>query len=261
MGCGWLGLPLAEKLIQEGFSICGTTTSEDKLRVLGNAGIKGFRIAIKETTIEGPIQDFLNCCEILIINVPPKVRSSGPKASYISKMQLLLHHIKNSTVKEVVFISSTSVYGNAQGTVTEKITPEPTSESGKQLLASEQLFTTQSTLRTTLVRFGGLIGPNRHPVYMLSQKEVLHDGTAPINLIHLNDCIRVLEAILKEEKWGETFNAVHPDHPEKQDYYTKEADSKGLKLPSYETSEDKIYKKINSCKPFLAKMHPYFTPL
>jgi nucleoside-diphosphate-sugar epimerase len=261
MGCGWLGLPLAKSFITEGYSVYGTSTSKEKLTVLKKIGIHPFHISLSDTDIKGPISDFLDTCETLIVNVPPKLRGKGPKASYVGKMTLLLEHIKNSSVKQLIFVSSTSVYSDAQGTVTEEITPEPSSESGKQLLQSEQLFIGDQKIESTIVRFGGLIGPDRHPVSMLSRKESLKDGTAPVNLIHLNDCIRILVAIVEENQWGKTFNAVHPNHPKKQDYYVEKAKLKGLELPSYETSEDKIYKKITSSSLFLTKMYANFTSL
>lgn len=261
MGCGWLGLPLAKSMIKKGYSINGTTTSKDKLRILEKEGIHPFQIDLSDSEIHGPITDFLNGCETLILNVPPKLRGSGPKTSYVEKMQLLLEHIQNSAIAHVISVSSTSVYGDAQGTVTEETIPEPTSESGKQLLESEQLFKNQDKIKATIVRFGGLIGPDRHPIHMLTKKKHLTDGTAPVNLIHLNDCIRILEAIIKEEQWGETFNAVHPNHPAKQHYYTEKAKSEDLELTTYETSDTKTYKTITSCKLFLAKMYDDFTPL
>ena len=261
MGCGWLGLPLAKSLIQEGYSVYGTTTSEEKLTLLEKEGIHPFHITLSDTAIQGPITNFLNSCETLIVNVPPKLRGSGPNVSYVRKMQLLLNHIKVSTLTQVVLVSSTSVYADTQGNVTEETIPEPNSESGRQLIESEQLFKNQTKINTTIVRFGGLIGPDRHPVTMLVKKKFLTDGTAPVNLIHLNDCIRILAAIIKENQWGETFNAVHPNHPEKQHYYPEKAKSKGLKLPSYETSTHKTYKNVDSCKLFLSKMHATFTPL
>ena len=261
MGCGWLGFPLAKSFIQEGYSVYGTTTSKEKLEILENEGIHAFQITLSDTEIQGSITKFLNSCETLIVNVPPKLRGKGPKVSYVGKMQVLLEHIKDSTIKQVVFVSSTSVYGDTQYRVTEEIMPVPTSESGKQLIECEQLFKHQTKIDPTIVRFGGLIGPNRNPVTMLVKKKFLIDGTAPVNLIHLNDCIKILVAIVKEDQWGETFNAVHPNHPEKQHYYGAKAKSEGLELPFYETSNHKTYKTIDSYKSFLIKMHTNFTPL
>lgn len=42
LGCGWLGLPLAKALIENGFSVKGSTTSTDKLTALENDGITPF---------------------------------------------------------------------------------------------------------------------------------------------------------------------------------------------------------------------------
>ena len=60
LGCGWLGLPLAKSLIEKGFSIKGSTTSEEKLQVLQNAGIQPFLISIKFDKVVGDVVNFLN---------------------------------------------------------------------------------------------------------------------------------------------------------------------------------------------------------
>ena len=44
MGCGWLGLPLAQSLIEKGFNVKGTTTSFEKLSVLTNIGIESLSL-------------------------------------------------------------------------------------------------------------------------------------------------------------------------------------------------------------------------
>jgi 3-hydroxyisobutyrate dehydrogenase-like beta-hydroxyacid dehydrogenase len=42
LGCGWLGLPLAKAIVENGFSVKGSTTSTDKLTALENAGINSW---------------------------------------------------------------------------------------------------------------------------------------------------------------------------------------------------------------------------
>lgn len=259
MGCGWLGFPLAKRLIAEAYAVSGTTTSEHKIAALQEAGIQAYTIALGETAITGAIDDFLNGCDILIINVPPKLRGDAKHNSFVQKMATLIAHIKISMVNKVVFVSSTSVYSDAQGTVTEATIPTPESTSGIQLLACEQLFQKQTQFQTTIVRFGGLVGPNRHPVTMLAAKKELTNGHAPINLIHLTDCITVLSAIISEKQWGETFNVVHPKHPAKKDYYKNKAIALGLTPPKYTTETLKITKKINTCRFFLTKLSDNFT--
>ena len=261
MGCGWFGLPLAKALLKDNFSVKGTTTSLDKIKILENEGILAFEISVSETGIKGPIVHFLEDLNVLVINVPPGLRGKATTVSYIDRMRTLLKAIKKSNVQKVIFVSSTSVYSDEQGHVSEEMLPLPTTASGKQLLQSENLFKTETAFQTTVVRFGGLIGPNRHPVHMLSGKQNLKNGNAPVNLIHLNDCIAVLTAILKEEKWGEIFNVVYPEHPSKQEYYTNSALSKGITPPLYTSSDTKQFKTVYSCKKFITKKYSDFTSI
>ena len=182
---------------------------------------------------------------MLIINVPPRLRG-GNSENYVKKMQLLHDAIKASSLQKVIFVSSTSVYGDVKGNVTEKTIPRPNTESGKQLLMSERIFRDNPELQTTIIRFGGLIGPNRHPVTMLSGRKKLSNGNAPINLIHLNDCIRIIIKILEKNWWCETFNGVYPYHPTKQKYYTSKALRKGLQVPDYDASISRNCKIVHS---------------
>lgn len=261
IGCGWLGLPLAKHLMKQGYSVKGTTTSKDKIHLLKEAGIVPFEIALTEERIKGSISDFLENLHILVINVPPGLRGKGPKESYVKKMELLHEEIKKTTIKKVIFVSSTSVYGDVTGEVNEETTPNPITESGKQLLKSEQLFRENRNLKSTIIRFGGLIGPDRHPVTMLSGKENLKGGSAPVNLIHLKDCINLIYTILQNEEWNQLFNGVYPNHPLKKKYYTEEAKKRGLEPPNYHGNGGESDKKIDTCKVFLIKNRVFFTSI
>jgi NAD dependent epimerase/dehydratase family./NAD binding domain of 6-phosphogluconate dehydrogenase. len=233
LGCGWLGLPLAQHLVEGGFEVYGTTTSKEKVHELEKLGIVPYQIALSEDTITGDIEGFLSHVDILIINVPPKLRH-GNAESFIEKMKLLHSMIQNSSVSKILFVSSTAVYGDEDGDVTEDTPPNPVTESGKQLLASEQLFSNDSDRLTTILRFGGLIGPNRHPIKQLSGKKDLKNGHHPVNLIQLEDCIHMITTIINEEYWGEIFNGVYPLHPSKKEYYSNEAKKRGVPPPEYQ---------------------------
>lgn len=261
IGCGWLGLPLAKNLIKEGFSVKGTTTSVDKLALLTNENITPYHIKISEEGITGPIQDFLSDMDILIINIPPGLRGKGKKESYVKKMRFLVTELNKSFIKNVIFISSTAVYGDSQGEVHEKTTPQPSSESGKQLLQTENLFTENTSFKSTIIRFGGLIGPNRHPVTMLSGRKDLKNGNALINLIHLNDCIRLIQAVITENIWGTLLHGAYPHHPTKQQYYSNEALKRNIVPPEYQSFNTKNPKKITSNHPFMVEKFTYLTPL
>lgn len=232
MGCGWLGFPLAKSWKNEGLQVHGSTTHISKFDSLEKCGITPFKVVVSATAIEGDIQSFLKSIDVLILNIPPKLRGTS-SVSFVAKMRVLLPYLEQASLSKVLFISSTSVYGNEQGHVNAMTPPVPSSESGKQLLKAEQLLTSSPVFQTTILRFGGLIGENRHPVTMLSAKKNLSGGKAPINLIHLDDCIEIIKGIVSESLWGKTYCAVAPFHPSKEEYYTTQAAKRNLPTPEY----------------------------
>ena len=256
LGCGWLGLPLAKALLENEFSVKGSTTSVDKLSVLENSGIQPYLIALSENETSGNLDAFLENSKILIIDIPPKLRgkstdSSTPlRKTFVEKIKNLIPFIEKSTVENVLFISSTSVYGDTSTalSVTEETELNPDTESGKQLVQAEQLLQNNSNFKTTILRFGGLIGEDRHPIKFLSGRTNLENPNAPINLIHLDDCIGIIQKIIAINCWGETFNAVAPFHPSRQEYYTQKATEFGLDLPEFNLESPTFGKTISSDK-------------
>ena len=258
LGCGWLGFPLAKHFVAKNHEVHGTTTSEHKLKELKEVGISPYHIALSATKIEGNIHSFLSHIDVLILNIPPRLRG-GNKESFIEKIRLLYRAIKKSTVAKLIFVSSTSVYGDVAGEVTEETAPEPVTESGKQLLQCELLFIDDGKLESTIIRFGGLTGPTRHPVTMLSRKQHLKNGNDPVNLIHLTDCIHLIDSIIENNYWNEIFNGVYPLHPNKKEYYTSEAMKRGLKTPGYSDEFTGRSGKIILSKNFLDKNNVFYT--
>lgn len=254
LGTGWLGFPLAKKLIQVGYEIKGSTTSKSKLEVLEFNQIQPFQIELSENEIKGNITDFLENSEVLMINIPPKLRSN-PSENFVKKIKLLIAEIEKSTVKNVLFVSSTSVYADAFpiAVIDENSIPNPDSESGKQLLETEEILLSNPNFQTQILRFGGLIGNDRHPIKFLAGKTNVENPEAPINLIHQEDCIEIIVQLLKRVQHGDVvinsvFNVVAPQHPTRKSYYTQKAKENHLTLPIFENSEKSFGKLINSKK-------------
>ena len=260
IGCGWLGLPLAIELTKLGYSVRGSTSTQSKLAVLEANGITPFQILLRPSEIQGNIDDFLLKMEILIINVPPRMRR-GSGESYIEKMRQLHSKIKADGVPKLLFVSSTSVYGKAEGEVDENSPVIPVTDSAKQLVAAEKLFMDDDALQTSILRYGGLIGPDRHPVTMLSGKKDLKNGNDYVNLIHRDDCIHMIKVILKNDWWNEIFNGVYPEHPKKSEYYAEEAAKRGLKPPVYKGSNETSKGKLIVSRNFLIKKQSFFTSI
>lgn len=254
-----MGTALGEQLLLDGYAVKGSTTSYKKLKLLSEKGIQPFLVRLNENAIEGNIKDFLQNLDVLIINVPPNLRKN-PQSNYVQRMEILLEKIKTNGVTHVVFVSSTSVYGTIDGEITEETIPQPSTNSGEQLLKSEQLFLNDSSFSTAIVRFGGLIGKDRHPVYHLSGKE-LANGEELVNLIHQNDCIHMIKTIMENSYWNEVFNGVYPYHPTKAEYYTSEAKKRGIPPPFYQQSSGNVSKKRVVFRNFYVKNHVLTTSI
>ncbi len=245
-GLGYLGLPLAQRLEMLGYTVKGSVTSQKKAIDYSSKGIKTFDIEIGESGVDGNIKGFLKDSDCLVILIPPGLRRNNG-ADHVLKMTHFLEAITKSDVKNVILVSSTSVYDDRQGEVTEKDEPKPTTNSGKQLLQVEQLFFVSDNLKTTIVRFGGLFGGSRNPAKYLAGRKDLNDGEAPVNLIQRKDCLSILSKIIQKEKFGFIFNAVNPEHPLKKDYYVKKANDLSLIPPTFSSEEtNEVFKKVDS---------------
>lgn len=254
LGCGWLGFPLAKKLIKKGYLVNGSTTSENKLPVLKNAGINAFLVTLESESISESISSFLAKSNVLIIDIPPKLRGNNcdyqdsERKIFVEKIENLIPFIEKSTVTQVLFVSSTSVYGDKDELITEETIPNPETESGKQLLLAEKILQENENFETTILRFGGLIGEDRHPIKHIAGKENLENSDAPVNLIHQNDCIEIIEEIINQSKWDEVFNAVAPFHPTRSAYYIQKAKEQNLTLPKFSSEKSNIKKIVSSEK-------------
>jgi len=245
LGCGWLGLPLAKALLVEGFDVKGSTTSDEKISLLANFGIKPFLISISENRVVGAVAEFLQS-EILIVDIPPKLRGSQSE-NFVSKIKNLIVEIENSPINKVLFISSTSVYADDNSIITEEKIPNPDNDSGRQLFESEAILQQNENFETTILRFSGLIGENRHPIKFLAGKENVENPEAPVNLIHQTDCIGIILKIIKNQKWNQVFNAAAPFHPPRKEYYTTQAKLLNLEEPKFSNAIS-VGKTIDSSK-------------
>ncbi|WP_018477892.1 SDR family oxidoreductase [Pontibacter roseus] len=248
MGCGWLGMPLAERFVHQGFRVNGSTTSTEKLGILEAKGIAPFLINLDGQQLEEQhLQDFLNT-DLLVLNIPPKLRSDGGE-SYLRQMHLLLATLRQSPVSRLLFVSSTSVYPDLNRVVTEEdVAYTDVQNPENTLLQVEKLFQDKEDWVTTIVRFGGLVGGSRQPGRFMAGKHNLPNGDAPVNLIHLEDCLGVLQRIVELQKWGQVYNACADEHPHRRKFYQAAAAAIGLVPPTFKDMEETKFKLISSQK-------------
>lgn len=240
IGAGWMGLPLGAELVRMGYVAQGSTTREEKLTLLQEKGLSAFVLDSATATQEhlAPLMQ----CDVLIVTVPPR----GNEEEYGNFMRLLATSAAREGVEKVIYTSATSVYPDNNQVVTEDDAQMiVSSHSGIRLLAMENIFREHKSLRPTILRFGGLFGPGRQPARWLSGRTGVAGADSPVNMIHLDDCIGVVKAVLQKQAWGQTFNAVSPEHPTRKEFYRRACAAAGLEPPQW-NEESKSWKMVSA---------------
>jgi len=245
LGCGWLGLPLARSLIREGHRVRGSTTREANLAILADSGIEPFLIALRPD-IEGDRAGFLDS-DILIVDFPPERREDIVEY-HVLQSSSLIGALEGSPVRNVLLVSSTSVYPSLNREVTEEDACDPDAaetEAGKALLHVEAMLRSETGFRTTVVRFCGLIGYDRNPARYLVRMKESADPCQPMNLIHRDDAVGIIVEIIRQEVWGEVLNACAGIHPARQGFYGVAAAPPGRPVQPYKiVNSDKLLKRL-----------------
>lgn len=231
LGCGWLGLPLGAHLARRGHRVKGSTTTPDKLDRISDAGITPYLLRLDPSA---PLDagDFFDA-DALFLNVPPRRRQPEVAAAYPALIERVVEAVAAAPVGFVVFASSTSVYPDVNGPVTEASEGEPDSASGRALLEVEGRLRAAAGFDATIIRFAGLYGYDRLPGRFLAGRTALPGGDAPVNLIHRDDCVALTTAIIERNVRGEVFNACADEHPSRRVLYTQAARRQGFEPPTF----------------------------
>ena len=239
LGCGWLGMPLAKHLSTLFSRVKGTSQNTIKLEEMQRYGVDGFLIALEPKLIRGNFNAFIKDLDTLVIAV-----NATKTEDYFDEIKTLSEYLTKSEVKNIVFLSSTSVYSDTNKVVDENeaINPE------NILYRVENIFRHNARFNTTILRLGGLVGQDRHPITHISGKIIRQNPNTPINLIDQKDCIAVITQIIQKKYWNETFNVVYPYHPSKIEYYTQAAKARNLTPPQYDENTEFKGKVVSSAK-------------
>ena len=180
------------------------------------------------------IKDFFDT-DVLVITLPFR-RSFADPADYQKQISAILCESKNVPI---VFTSSTSVYPDNMPMAFEDAQFVPDNER-RQVLAQVEKDILKR--RGTVVRLAGLYGAGRNIGNFLAGKKELSGGDSPVNLIHQEDAVGILCAVIaqRHKVAGEIFNVCTDEHPLKKDLYA--AAAKRLNVAAPEFAEEKSSK-------------------
>ena len=251
LGGGWLGSALAEKALEKGHLVKITTTTAQKRNSFVQKGFNTHLLKVNETDIEGELE-FFKDIDFLVITIPPGLRKN-PERNYVSLMEQIILKIELFEIKKVLFTSSTGVYGFQEGVISEASALLGTTSSAQQIIEVEQKLLKRKKFESSIIRLGGLMGPDRHPITTLSGKKNLPNPLSPINFIHQKDAVAIILQVLENGNGNQVYNAVSPFHPSRKEYYEQMAKIAQLSPPTFEKtgakrgiiSAEKIVNELN----------------
>jgi len=224
IGAGWHGLPLAVKLAGSGVTVKASTTSPSKIPVIALGGVIPYLADVNVSESED--WGALMRVDALVVTVPPSVLSPGLKN--------LLRRIESSPVRRIVYISSTAVYPDEPGVYSEGMAVHRVSKhSGINLLALEDAFRSLNDRAVSVLRFGGLFGPNRHPSGFFSTGRTIPDPDGNVNMLTLEDAVNAVICVLVRSAGGDVYNVCSPGTTSRKDFYSLAFSQAGLELPPF----------------------------
>ncbi|GAB3333005.1 SDR family oxidoreductase [Larkinella ripae] len=231
LGCGWLGFPLAEALLDQGYVVKGSSTSKDKLPVFWKRGIKPYELRFNPEPEGDELTDFLTT-DALVIDIPPKAGKTGDDF-HPRQIRAVAEALRKTgaNIPYTIYVSSTSIYPDLNREVVEEDVVQPAQSLAPAFIEAEQ--TVLGLGNSTVLRFGGLLGYNRIPGRYVAGKQGLTTGAVPVNYIHRDDGVQIIKSFLEKPQPGQTFNVVAPEHPTREAVYRKNCDDFGFETPTF----------------------------
>jgi len=241
--------------------IKGSTTTQEKVSLFKKEGIVPFLIKCHPYLESEDSQLFFDS-SILFLNIPFRRNLEDP---YFYKQQIdsVISFVEKSNIEFVIFAGTTAVYPASIKEAAEDKVIIPENQRAQVLCEVEDMLLNNKYFESTIIRFAGMYGGTRKIGRFLSGKKNLGGAESPANLIHLDDCVEIVNQIIKKDIRGEIFNACSDRHPSKKELYTKAAAALGVEPPKFSENE-KGSKKIVSnkkLKKYLDYTFQYSNPL
>lgn len=233
-GAGFIGSHLVDRLTLEGYSIrildnFSSGRMENIQHHRSNPNVEILRNDLKE--LQAVCEAIRNVDTVFHFAANPEVRVSttNPEIHFNENVVVtfnILEAMRKNDVKELVFASSSTVYGEPEKLpVSEDAPIKPVSVYGASKAACENLIHAYSRLygiKAIILRYANVVGPRlRHGVvYDFIRKlfenigvlEILGDGTQVRSFIYVDDAIEAtLMAWKKTTNYFEVYNVGSED--------------------------------------------------
>src|SRR6266404_5205626 len=211
VGCGYVGLPLGAELVRQGHEVFGMRRTTEGDVELKAAGIRPVAADVTKPAdlarLPGPFDWVVNCVS------SSKGGVEEYREEYLQGTRNLVEWLSAAPPKKFVYTSSTSVYGQTDGSPVKESSPaEPAGETGRVLVETEKvLIEAAKKIPVVILRVAGIYGPERGHLflqYLKNEAKIPGQGERIINMIHLDDVVGAVMTALKNGRAGEIYNVV-----------------------------------------------------
>lgn len=209
VGCGYSGLAIARLLVKQGIPVVGTTRDPARFSEIQSTGALPhlFQSQSARKTDQLPIG-----VDHAVICVGPPWNDPYDPTEDLARALLPLG------LKRVVYLSSTSVYGDKQGAwVDEDSECTPSSSAGRRRLAAENVLLSLAKtddFPVVITRLPGIYGPQRSLLDRIrsGRFRLIAGQDSYSNRIHVDDLARGVMAALELGQTGRIY-LITDNHP------------------------------------------------
>lgn len=211
VGCGYVGLAVARRWSQDGHWVTATTTSPERIAELKE--VASDAVVMRGDDAEA-MRELLQDQEAVLVSVGDRSRTRYKETYLGTALNLVATLPQASGLRQIVYTSSCSVYGDTKGELVDEESPvAPANEKVQTLWDAEQALLGASSpeVRVCILRLGGIYGPGREILKIFRNaagKTRPGTGAEPTNWIHLEDIVGALEFVRLKRSQG-IYNLVH----------------------------------------------------
>jgi nucleoside-diphosphate-sugar epimerase len=260
VGCGYVGLALGAELVRQGHAVAGLRRSPAAEAELRLSGIKPVFADITNpdqlAQLAGSYDWVVNCVSASAGGVEEY------REVYLHGMRNLVGWLSAMPLKKFVYTSSTSVYGQSDGSLVKESSPtEPLAETAKILLETERFLleaARQTSFPAVILRLAGIYGPGRAywlEQYLANEARIEGTGERILNMVHRDDVAGAIIAALKSSRPGEIYNVVDDEPVSQLAFFQWLSGSLGKELPPSVPEDPDVVrkrgvtnKKVSNCR-------------
>lgn len=222
-GCGYVGTELARRLVADGHEVWGLRRSPGVLP----AGVRGLAA---DVTDPATLAVLPRDVEAVVYAVAPGSRDEAAyRAAYVDGLANVLTAVGD--VGRLVFVSSTAVYGQTDGSEVDEDSPTaPDRPTGRILLEAEGVARSAGG---TVLRLGGIYGPGRTRLVDEVRAGVATFPPEPVhtNRIHRDDAAGAIAHLLQLDAPAPVYLGVDDDPATRREVLTWLAERLGAPPP------------------------------